>query len=35
MWNIIQQGILLFGAIGSIAGGIVAILTYRQDKKKK
>ena len=35
MWNIIQQGILLFGSIGSAVGGIVALLNLLKDKKKK
>ncbi len=35
MWNILEQILLLGGAIGSMAGGIVAIVTYLQNKKKK
>lgn len=35
MWNILEQILLLGGAIGSMAGGIVAIVTYLQNKKTK
>ena len=35
MWNILEQILLLGGAIGSMAGGIVAIVTYLHNKKKK
>ena len=35
MWNIPEQILLPGGAIGSMAGSIVAIVTYLQNKKTK